>query len=155
MKKLVLVFMIVIGAVSACNAGGLEFFDFGLSSFRGDTLRIPRTEGIYSWKDVDPTIGVAWYSDVDFYNELPEDRNDYLAPYLQIPIVKWDSTRVNFGVIIPSDLDRTRPILGLSYICGDQIEDVPDWLPLEVGAYVVLGPYKAYGAQLGIVRLKF
>ena len=108
-----------------------------------------------SWKDIDPTFGVAWYTDVDFYKNLPDDRNDYLAFYAQIPMVEYDDARLTFGVIAPPNSDRIRPTLGVSYIVGDAIHAIPDWLPLEVGAYVSLGSYKGYGLQFGLLRLKF
>jgi len=150
MKKFLVSLGLLLILSTLSLAEGPKIFDFGINTLRG-----LETEGVFVWKDVDPTIGISWYTDVDYYKNLPDDRNEYIAAYLQMPIVKWDALRINFGVVVPEKTERTRPLFGVSYIIGDEFEAIPDWLPLEVGAYMAMSSYKAYGLQFGLVRIKF
>ena len=121
-------------------------------------LGYSRSEGVEEFNDIDPTAGVAYYWDVDV---------DSFAYYAQIPIVKYDFMRINFGVIVPIGKDelvdsdhsyyyewKTRPEFSVSCLWGNKL-GMPEWMPLETGAYVAVGAYEGRGFQLGLLRLNW
>jgi hypothetical protein len=120
-------------------------------SYSGElrVIGLTKTEGIYNWYDIDPVFGVCSYVDdvVD---------GNILGYYAQFPLVKYDDLRLNFGVVVPTEYTDvlTRPTFSISYLWTDTL-NLPDWIGLETGVYYAVGPYHAYGAQLGLLRIKW
>lgn len=105
-------------------------------------------------------FGLAWYHD-----HRPTDRalnhdfpsTDDLAVYVQVPIVSvWDRVYLSFGGVFPvSYIGRSRPSFALDTKPSLWCEKWPQWANVEVGAYVLASPWNAWGAQVGLINLRF
>ena len=78
----------------------LFVFCFSISSMAGE-LKIAgynRTHGIWSWSDVDFSLGVASYID----DHMDQKEVGILAAYLQVSLVKYgENFRINGGFMLP------------------------------------------------------
>lgn len=103
-------------------------------------------------EDFEHTVGVCSYSDA-YGVDLTA------GAYLQTAIVRWDeaSLALNFGVVVPAeDPDwRTRPEFSLTYRNIFLPPKRGNWLIPEIGAYVAVGPYEAWGVQVSLMRFKW
>ena len=143
MKRIIAALFILFLGVGVGEAGEMRILNVAkFSSYE-------KSEGVYSWADIDPVIGIATYQD-DVLDGV------HLAYYAQIPIVKYDDVRINFGVIITDELadELSRPTFSVSYLWTDTL-NLPSWVGLETGVYYALGPYNAWGFQLGLLRLNW
>jgi len=95
----------------------------------------------------DVRFGAAYYT--DSYD------GDGLALYVQTPAVDWDKFWISFGVVAPvGHWERTRPQFSIATSIGEWC-DVPQWMNWELGAFVCMGPYEAWGGQVGFFNMRF
>ena len=141
MNKLLVTCLVLVSAISfvgSVNGDGLRAFGYN------------KERGVYDWSDMDPVFGIASYQG-DFLNHTVS------AFYVQVPVAKYGkNVRINFGLVVPSEWasELTRPEFSISYLWTDTL-GLPGWIGLETGAYWAISPYRAWGVQLGLLRIKW
>jgi len=152
MNKIIISFVLFMTLALSAKAGDL--WVIGMGSNARDARGI-------GWDELDVSIGIAYYQDASFYmvegdNTRYEAHNRSLALYAQIPLVKYNSCRISFGVIAPENTSRIRPEFSTSVLLGEMLE-LPhsDIMPIEIGLCYAMSNYEGWAIQMGLLRVKW
>ena len=142
MKKCIGILVVLLGLVVSSFGDNVKMLGF-----------VKDENGNFAWSDYDLTFGVCSYREAG--SRLDCISGAKMGSYFQVPLAQYGATRANFGVVYPFvEFRRTRPEFSVSHLVGKDFK-FPDWMPLEVGAYWAVSPWVGWGAQLGLVRIKF
>ena len=126
-------------------------FLFASSSFGGEIKFLGFTNNW--WSNFEITAGLCSYKETS--NRLDNNDGVDVASYIQFPVVQYNSVRINAGYVMPStEFRRSRPELSVSHLFGEDLS-LPSEIPLEIGVYVAISPWEAWGIQFGLIRMEF
>ena len=133
---------------------------FATSLFASDIkiLGFKKNEvGNYEYTDCYLSLGISSYTECS--SRLDNSSSLTTSYFMQFPVVEYNDTRINFGVVVPNiEMRRTRPEFSVSYSLRQFVRtwfNPPAWVPFEAGVYVAMSPWQAFGVQLPLVRVNF